>query len=295
MAVAPRSMTGYGAARADGSRLAVEIEARSVNARSFKLTLRSPPLLGPHETDIEALVRKRIRRGTVSLVVRLDLLRPEDTVRVRPEAVEGLARSLEPLINAGLIEGKLTPDALAAIPGALETGAKEPLRPVDWRVVKGALDEALDALDAMREREAVHLVKDLLRVLRSMRKTLGAVKKRAPAVVKENHERLRERVNTLLEPGGVIDETTLAREIAVLADRSDITEEITRLAAHLEEFERYLGAGGEMGRTLDFLCQELLREINTIGSKSGDVTISRAVIALKSSTDRLKEQVANLE
>ena len=295
MTAARRSMTGYGAARASGSRLAVEIEVRSVNARSFKLTLRNPPLLGPRETEIEVLVRRRIRRGTVSLFVRLDLLRPEDAVRIRPEAVEGFARSLQPLIKAGLVEGKLTPDALAAIPGALETGANDPLRPVDWRVVKGALEQALDALDAMREREASHLAKDLGRILRGMRKTLATVRKRAPAVVRENQERLRERVDALLDPGAAIDETTLAREIAVLADRSDITEEITRLSAHLEEFDRYLDGGGEIGRTLDFLCQELLRETNTIGSKSGDVTLSRSVIALKSDIDRLKEQVANLE
>lgn len=296
MPAAPRSMTGYGAARANGSRLGVEAEIRSVNARSFKLNLRSPPLLAPHEADIEALVKQHVRRGTVSLYLRVDLLRPEDTVRVRPETVEGLARSLEPLYEKGLLEGRLTPDAIVSIPGALETGPEQPLRPVDWRVVKKALVDALAALDAMREREAGHLVKDLLHITKGMRTKLAAVKRRAPAIVRENEARLRERVDALLEPRDIqIDETTLAREIAVLADRADITEEITRLAAHLDEFEGYLNKGGEIGRTLDFLCQEILRETNTIGSKSNDVATARQVIALKSAVDRLKEQSANLE
>ena len=292
----PRSMTGYGAARATGSRVAVEIEARSVNARSLKITLRSPALLAAHEPELERLIRERVRRGTLTVFVRLELLRPEDTVRIRPGIVEGFARSLAELRMKGLVVGDLSADAIAAIPGAIDTAPEKPLRPVDWRVVKGAVIEALDAMNAMREREAGHLVTDLKRIVRRMRKTLGAVRRRSPQVVKEHLRKLRERLDVLLASVDArMDEAILAREIAVLADRSDITEEITRLTAHLDEFDAYLGNDGEMGRTLDFLCQEILREVNTIGSKSGDVAITRSVIGLKSEVDRLKEQVANLE
>jgi uncharacterized protein (TIGR00255 family) len=170
------------------------------------------------------------------------------------------------------------------------------LRPADWRVVKGAVDAALNNLDAMRDREAVHLVKDLRKIIARMRKALARVKRRAPAVATENEKKLRERVDALLEPyDAKIDDATLAREIAVLADRADVTEETVRLAAHLDEFVTYVEKGAEIGRTLDFLTQEMLREVNTIGSKSGDVEITRAVIELKSDVDRLKEQSANLE
>ena len=287
-------MTGYGAGKAAGSRIAVDVEARSVNARALKITTRSPSILAPREPEIEALVRGRVRRGTLTLYLRLELLRPQDTVRIRPGVVEGLARSLEPLRKQGLIDGTLTPDGLAAIPGALEIGPQEALRPADWRVIKGAVLAALDELNAMREREAAHLVTDLKSIVARMRKTIAAIRRRAPQVVKEHKKRLQERLGALL--GDVrMDEATLAREVAVLADRSDITEEITRLEAHLDEFGKYLAKGGEMGRTLDFLCQEILREANTIGSKSGDVAITKSVIALKSDVDRLKEQVANLE
>jgi len=292
----PRSMTGYGAAQAMGTRVAVEVDARSVNARSLKINLRTPAILGPRESELEALIRRKVRRGTLSLHVRLHFLRPQDAIRIRPEVVEGFAQALEPLRKKGLLEGKLTPDALAAIPGALETGVEDSLRPADWRVVKDAVTGALAELDAMRTGEAAHLVQDLLAIAKRMRKTLGAIRKRAPQVVAEYHLRLKERLNQLLaQTEMAIDDATLAREIAILADRADITEETTRLGAHLQQYEEYLASDGDVGRTLDFLTQEMLREVNTIGSKSNDVEIARAVIALKSDVDRLKEQSANLE
>jgi len=292
----PRSMTGYGAAQATGSRISVDVELRSVNARSLKVTLRSSPLLAPREPEMEALVRRHVRRGTITAFLRVQLLRPQDAVRVRPEIVEGVAKALEPLRKRGLIEGKLTPDAVVALPGALEIGASGDLRPADWRVAKQALTDALEALNAMRTREAVHLARDLNAIVRRLRKTLGAVRRLAPKAVVEHRKRLQDRLDELLAPSGVkIDEAVLAREVAVLADRSDITEEMTRLAAHLDEFESYLDSVDEIGRRLDFLTQEMLREVNTMGSKSSDVGLSRAVISMKSDVDRLKEQVANLE
>ncbi|MHC4341538.1 MAG: endoribonuclease YicC domain-containing protein [Planctomycetota bacterium] len=162
--------------------------------------------------------------------------------------------------------------------------------------MKDAVTGALAELDAMRTKEAAHLVQDLLAIVKRMRKTLGAIRKRAPQVVAEYHIRLKDRLNQLLaQTEMAIDDATLAREVAILADRADITEEITRLGAHLQQFEEYLASDGDVGRTLDFLTQEMLREGNTIGSKSNDVEIARAVIALKSDVDRLKEQSANLE
>ncbi len=292
----PRSMTGYGAASAAGSRIRVEIEVRSVNARSLKVTLRTPGALAPHEADLEAIVRGRVRRGTVTLSARMDYLKSEDVIRIRADVIEGLAKSLEALRKQGLVEGKLSPNGVAAIPGAIETGAQQPLRPADWKVVATACAGALDAMDAMRQREAKHLVRDLRAITREMRARLGEIAARAPMVVTEQQARLRERVDALLRESGVrLDDATLAREVALLADRTDVNEEVTRLGAHLEEFDAHLGREEEVGRPLDFLAQEILRETNTIGSKSQDVAVARAVIQLKSAVDRLKEQVANLE
>jgi len=289
-------MTGYGTAQAAHRRWAIELEVRSVNNRNLKLQFRLPPALAELEPDLDAQVRAHVRRGTVNLNVRLSLLQPEEAVRARPEIVEGVARALEPLREKGLIEGRLTPDAVVAIPGALEIGRAEDLRPADRKLVRDALEAALGALDAMRQREAVHLVRDLRRVLKAMRAARAAIAKRAPDVAVEIRDRLMERVDALLADAKVrLDEATLAREVALLADRADVREELTRLGAHLDEFEALLGKDEDVGRTLEFLAQELLREANTIGSKSSDVTIARNVIALKTGIDRLKEQVANLE
>ena len=225
-----RSMTGYGAARASGTRIAVDVELRSVNARSFKLNSRMPSLLAPREAEIEALVRRHLRRGTVSLNLRIQRVRPQDAIRIRSELVEGLAHALEPLRKKGILEGGVTAEAILALPGAIESGADEPLRAADWTLVREVVEQALDQLDAMRQREAKHLVKDLRSVLQSMRRSLTAIKRRAGKVVAESRARIEERVNALLADVGTrIDEATLAREVALLADRSDVREELTRL------------------------------------------------------------------
>jgi len=292
----PRSMTGYGSAQAAGTRLAVEVEVRSVNARNLKVSYRTPSLLAPREADLEKLVRAQVRRGTLTLYVRVQLLQSEDVIRIRREVIEGFEAAIVPLREDGLIEGKLTPDAIASLPGAIESGAGRALRPTDWKVVKDAVTEALAALDTMRAREATHLVRDLGQHTKSMRKTLAGLKKRIPAVLEEHHRRLRERVDALLADHDLkLDDATLAREMALIAERSDVAEEIARLTAHLEEFDRLLTRNGEVGRTLDFLAQEMLREANTMGSKSQDVELARSVISLKSAIDRVKEQAANLE
>jgi len=292
----PRSMTGYGASHAAGTRVRAEVEIRAVNGRALKISMRAPALLAPRESELEAAVRKVVRRGSLVIYVRLQFVRSEDLVRVRPEVVEGFAKAIERLRKQGLVEGPLTVEALASVPGALEGGAEDPLRPADWRVVKQALAEALEALDTMREREARHLVRNLRSIVDRMRKTLGRIRRRQPTVVREYQAKLKERLDMLLAASGAtLDDATLAREVALYADRCDITEEITRLAAHLDECDGYLGRDGEVGRTLEFLGQELLREANTIGSKSADVDLAKDVIALKGDIDRLKEQVANLE
>lgn len=292
----PRSMTGYGSARATGPRIAVEAEVRSVNGRSLKVNLKAPSSLSSREPDLVALVRKRLSRGSVTLSLRIDLVRPQDAIRVRSDIVEAVAAALEKLRRKGLVQGALTADAVPHLPGAIEKASEESLKPADFKVVREAVEGALSGLDTMRRREGAHLVRELKTILRRVGAALKKVERRAPAVVEEYRVRLRQRVDALLAgSGAVLDENTLAREVALLAERSDVAEETARLHAHLAEFAGYLEREGAVGRTLDFLAQEMLRETNTIGSKSNDVAIARAVIAMKGDVDRLKEQVANLE
>ncbi|MHC4550104.1 MAG: endoribonuclease YicC domain-containing protein [Planctomycetota bacterium] len=159
-----------------------------------------------------------------------------------------------------------------------------------------AVEAALRKLDAMRRREAAHLVRDLKAIVRRTRKALRQIERRAPGVVREYRLKLKERIDNLLETtGAALDDATLAREVALFADRCDVTEEVTRLAAHLGEFEGYLGRDDAVGRPLEFVSQEMLREANTIGSKSSDLELAKHVIEVKSDIERLREQVANLE
>ncbi len=289
-------MTGYGAARAEGGGIAARLEVRSVNSRSLKIVVKAPASLLPHEADLEALVRGAAARGSITLSVRVEHTGPAGALRLRTEVVEAASRALEALRKRGVVEGKLSADAAAQIPGALEAATDEPLPAAGWNAVRTAAEKALASLDAMRRREGSRLARDLRRILGTMGKSVAAVRKRAPAVPGEQRDRLRLRVEALLAgTGAALDEASLAREVALLADRGDVTEELARLDSHLREFGIKLAEDGEVGRTLEFLSQEILREANTIGSKSADVSITRAVIALKSDADRLKEQAANIE
>jgi uncharacterized protein (TIGR00255 family) len=291
-----RSMTGYGSAQATGSRLAAEVEIRSVNARSLKVAFRTPSFLSAREPELEKIVREHLKRGTITCFVRINLLEAEDVLRVREEVVRGFHAALEPLRRDGLVEGTVTPETVSNLPGAIESGASRPLSKDDWTVLTEAMTGALIALNAMREREATHLVADLLSITAAMRVNVAAIGERVPTVLNDQAVRLKERIDTMIQDQGIeLDGATLAREMAIVADRSDIREEMTRMTAHLDEFEKLLGKDGEIGRTLDFLSQEMLREANTMGSKSQDTELARSVISLKTSIDRLKEQVANLE
>lgn len=289
-------MTGYGSAQATGSRLAAEVEVRSVNGRSLKVAFRTPTFLSAREPELEKIVRAHLKRGTVTCYVRINLLEAEDVLRVRPEVVRGFHAALEPLRQEGLVEGAVTPETVSNLPGAIESGASRPLSPSDWKVLQDATTGALTALNAMRQREATHLVTDIRSIMTAMRADVAAVIERVPTVLKDQAKKLKERIDAMIQDQGIeLDPATVAREMAIVADRSDIREEVTRMTAHLDEFEKLLDSGGEIGRTLDFLSQEMLREANTMGSKSQDTKLARSVISLKTSIDRLKEQAANLE
>jgi len=230
-------MTGYGAGRASGPRIAVEVEIRSVNHRGLKVSWRLPPSLTARESEFEGLVRKRVRRGSLAVFLRLTYVRPEDVARVRDDVVAGYAAALDRLRRQRLVDGPLTPEALASLPGALETGTDAPLRPADLKVGRRALEDALSNLDAMRRREATHLVRDLRALARRMDKERTAIARRAPRVVKEHRDRLKERL-------------ALAALAAVAARRIGRGSDRRRLGVLLEEMRpvprKHLRGGGNV-------------------------------------------------
>ena len=294
-----RSMTGFGAAsaEAEGCRFAVEI--KSVNNRFFKATVRVPEELSTLETEIETAVARRLSRGSVMVLVRFVPGGAVAAAEVNPDA----ARSALTALMAALpdeLRNRATVDlgALLAVPGVLRTDGVDKLVEFARPVVMRLLEEACTRVLEMRAREGETIARELARFGQAIRGALATVGDRAPHASNAYQERLRARMNSLLaEVGAVAAETDLLREVAVFAERSDVAEEVTRLSGHLTQFEQVISPSHvePAGRTLDFLSQEMLREANTIASKSQDVEIARKVVEMKTAIDRIKEQAANAE
>jgi uncharacterized protein (TIGR00255 family) len=291
-----RSMTGCGEGSASDGGTTCRVELRSVNNRFFKFSLRCADGVAALEPRIEAVVRERVRRGSVQAT--LALSGPSAPAARRLDASQ-LGTYLDALADFCAARGLPAPtsvDPLLSLPGVFAEAPPDPAMAERlWPLVAGGLAAALDAFDAMRAAEAAALAADLRGVCGEVRTLVTGIANRLPQVLEEHRTRLVERVGKLLEPQGVpLAPADVAREVALVADRSDIAEELVRLRSHLDQFERLL-AEPASGRALDFLTQELGREANTIGSKSADVAIAHAVVEIKARLERLREQVQNLE
>lgn len=292
----PLSMTGCGDGTAAEGASTCRAEVRSVNNRFLKVSLRAREGFSLLESRVEDAVRRRVRRGAVQ--VSLDLTGPVAPVARSLDRAQ-LAAYLDQLEAFCAERGIDTPrglDGLLSLPGILvESVPSQDTVLAAWPLVERALATALDGLEGMRRAEGASLARDMLATCAAVREVVGRIRVRVPGVVAEHHQRLHDRVSKLLEQQGQqIAVADVAREIALLADRTDIAEEIVRLESHVEQFVRLLEEESP-GRSLDFLSQELAREANTIGSKSVDVGIAHAVVELKTHVERLREQVQNLE
>lgn len=288
----PRSMTGHGRAVAEASGRRVTVEVRAVNHRFFDVKLRAPPLDPAVEDRITQAIRKRAERGSFSVTIRDDALGGGGGVRVDLAHARSVAGALDELRAALGLEEPVTLALVAAQPGVLQTG--EPSH--DPEAILAALDAALEELVAMRRREGAALGADLRARLDRLEALAREVEELAAAAPDEWRRRLEERLARLLQPTGMtLDEQRLAQEVAVLADRLDVTEELVRLRSHLEQARALVAEDAPVGRRLDFLVQELGREINTIGSKSQSAEIARRVVEAKAELERIREQVQNVE
>ena len=283
-----KSMTGYGSARVEGEGVVADVEVRTVNARFSKVSIKAPQSLGAYESDLESQVLKAVKRGNAALSVSLRGRGAATPVTINEEVVLAYQAVFRRL---GLPEAGIT-----QLPGVIVSNAPERASEDEIGAVREALKKALDQLVAMRAREGGALADVLVKSIATLAGLREQVAARIPIVVEQQRARLKERVDTLLAGSGTtLDPQTLAREVAVLADRSDVTEELDRLASHFKQARELFTSGEPIGRTLDFVAQEMLREVNTIGSKSVDSELARLVIDMKSEVERFKEQVANVE
>ncbi|MEM6733422.1 MAG: YicC/YloC family endoribonuclease, partial [Myxococcota bacterium] len=267
------SMTGFGSASAEGEGLRASVECRSVNGRYLKLNIRLPDALRAYEAKVEKRLKALLQRGSVTLSVRFERTDLEALVSVNEDVVRAYRSVFERL--------DLPVSAIPSLPGVLG-GNRVELSDAQVAVVDQAIGDALEAMVAMRNREGQALEVHLSELVDSVAALRDRVLERAPAVVAEYRDRLADRVRQLLEGSPAeLDDTTLAREVAVFASRCDVTEEVERIASHLSQIREVLQGAESAGRTLDFLGQELHREVNTIGSKSSDTELARIVIELK--------------
>ena len=294
-----QSMTGFGEASGDHEGVHYSVEVRSLNNKYFKPTIRMSDELAAVEPALDSLLRERLARGSVVVTVNASALTGKAALEVNHEALSRYIGQLResPEFGSGQLQIQLAP--LLTLPGVLQrqTEDEETIEGVRAHLV-GLLDAALGEMIEMRRAEGVKLRADLMSQHASIAERLARIAARAPQVVGDYQHRLQERVNKLLEElGRVIEPADLIKEVAIFAERSDIAEEVTRLSAHLEQFEEIVGRddGKPVGRTLDFLTQEMLREANTISSKSGDGEISKDIVEVKGAIDRIKEQVQNVE
>ena len=296
------SMTGYGAGQHSQEGVSIGIEIRTVNNRYLKLHSRLPDGYAILEPRMEEVIRKHIRRGAVQLNVDVRRTIEADDYRINRDLLKYYAQQLAEVRVEGLAESNASLQVdlatLLSLPGVISDDKRKSTdAESDWPMLKSTLEAALQDLTKMRQIEGEAMAKDLSHQLSEIRHCASEVEKLAPQVVEAYQTRLTDRLNKLLKQHDVeVQPADVVREVGVFAERADISEEIVRLASHLDQFGEIMASkDGGGGRKLEFFVQELLRETNTIGSKANNAEIAKHVVEAKTSIERIREMVQNVE
>lgn len=290
-----KSMTGYGKGEAFDEHRKVAIELKSVNNRYLEINSRFPRALNFVEDAVKKQIQEVVKRGTVELIYTYELTGESDkSVRLDlPLAAEYLKAAKT--VRDGLkLADDVTAMSIIRMPDVLTLTAAEGDREAIKKLFLEATKKAVAELDKMRRVEGVTVKSDFKKLIGNIVKALTAVVARAPKVVADYREKISKRVSELLE-SVPIDESRIAMEVAVFADKCDINEEISRLTSHIDQFLAALETDDPQGRRLDFVAQEMNREINTMGSKANDLTLTKLVIEMKNELEKIKEQIRNVE
>jgi len=289
------SMTGYGRGEATGEGKIVTIEMKSVNHRYLETMIRLPRTYTVFEERIKSYLKDVFLRGRIDVFVNIEETGEiKRKLKVDKELALAYYESLKEIAKFLSIEQKIDLMALAQLPEVITIEQPEEDVELLWPVFLEALEIAAQEMQNMRIEEGKKLAADLLERKNYISLLMEEIRERSELMVKEYQEKLTARIQELLGTPPV-DEMRIAMEVAIMADRSNITEEIVRMASHLDQLELFLTGDGSVGRKLDFLVQEMNREINTIGSKANDLIISQKVVAIKSEIEKIREQVQNLE
>ena len=288
-------MTGYGRGECAKNGVKFTVELNSINRKQSEISVDVPRELVELEPRVRDEINTRVSRGRINVVIAYHRANHNHTpVSVDKALAQGIHKAAKQLAKEMKLKDDLSIETILGVKGVLRVNEQEVDPEKMWPSIETALQTALNGLVKMREKEGRHLRDDILKRLALFEGEVANIRTEAPNVVKRYQQQLRDRIAT----AGVevkMDDERLIKEVVFFADRSDITEELTRLESHLKQFKDCLNAKEPVGRTLDFLAQEMFRETNTIGSKANDVIISRAVVTMKAELEKVREQIQNVE
>ena len=291
------SMTGFGSARADGKDELITVELSSVNNRYLKINSKIPEALYPFEREIEEEITKNVVRGTVYLTISVQSPQIDGANKIDEQVAANYIKQVRALAKHHKLSNQISLDALLALPNVIRSRvSSDKDKQALWSNVRTVLDKALANLCKMRAIEGEKVKREMVQRISVLEKGLEKMEKRRPQMLEDYKKRFQTRLQALLKESGVsMPEEGILREVAIFADRADIAEEINRLKSHFSQFLAALDAKDAPGKKLDFITQELLREVNTIGSKSNDAESTQIVVDMKTEIDKIKEQIQNVE
>jgi uncharacterized protein (TIGR00255 family) len=294
-----QSMTGFGRASAHvGEKFHVTVTAKSVNHRYLEPSIRLPEFLWELEVPIRALASERFSRGKLDISMRVQRQgEPDQTVRINRKVADAVIPQISAIVTDFGLSANFTPGDLIRLPGLIEVeSADQDLSDEEKQGFLEVVGNAFTQIAEMRKTEGESLLRDLEARLLEVEKHVAAVGAQRESVLKETLDAYKERIAELVKLSGVeVNEDRIAQETVILVDKGDVAEELTRMTSHIAQLRQMLRAKGVVGKKLDFLTQEMVREINTIGSKSRSANIRNVVVELKSEVERIREQVQNVE
>ena len=290
-----RSMTGYGRGQSAFNGTKISVELNSVNRKQSDVTVGLPRELAELESRVRDVINTRISRGRLNVVVAcLNGASTSAKTALDTALAATYYRAMLELQKELRVGGEIGIETILRAPGVLRISEEQVAGEKVWPHLEAALNEALDDLVKMRDREGKHLAKDLIKRLKIVRQSLRKIRQLVPGVIKKYRQTLQERI----QKAGIevtIDDERLAKEIVFFADKSDVSEELTRLESHFAQFAHTLRKSEPVGRTLDFITQEISREFNTLGAKANDADISQLVVVCKAEMEKIREQIQNIE
>jgi uncharacterized protein (TIGR00255 family) len=290
------SMTGYGRGEVTEKRITAFADLRCVNNRFLEVSARLPRTLSMRENDLKELVRTKFSRGKVNLVVTITRENNSETpVKINLAAAKAYVKLLNNLRKTAKIKERITLDHLLKFPEVLEIDVFDSGDELEWSIARKAIAAALEDAETMRRQEGTELMKDFLARITNLERIIDEIERVAKSLIPLERERLDERLKQLLSDTKVIDARRLELEVALFVDKLDVTEECVRFRSHTKYFRNALAGEESAGRRLNFLIQEMNREVNTIGSKAGSADIAHMVVAMKEELEKIREQLQNIE